>query len=284
MNPAVPHSSLSSAIDLSAYARRLGLPAIVLQQAPSLSLLQLLHRRQPEAIPFENLTPLLGQPVPLAAAELGAKLLARPRGGYCFELNHLFLQVLQQLGFQARGLAARVRWNVPAGGMLPRTHMLILIELDGESWLADVGFGGLSLTAPLRLVLDEEQSTPHNRCRLLAVEEGYLLQVWLEDGWQPLYAFDLQVQQGIDFEMMNWFVATHPGSRFTTQLVAARVEGECRHALGNTRYSCHRPEGSDKRQLRDVDEVLTVLHEIFGIAVGELPGLRQRLEAVLDFG
>lgn len=281
-------TDLPAHLDLTAYARRLGLPAPTLAAPPSLDLLRQLHRHQPEAIAFENLSPLLGLPVPLGSAELAAKLLHQSRGGYCFELNSLFLRALRQLGFTARGLAARVHWQVPPGVVLPRTHMLILVELAGESWLADVGFGGLSLTAPLRLLADEPQSTPHNTFRLLADTDeyghGYCLQVQLGERWVPMYSFDLQVQQEADFVAMNWFVATHPSSRFTTQLVAARVDGECRHTLGNAQYTCHRPDGSERRQLQDVDELLAVLDEVFGLPVRAMPGVRERLLAVLTSG
>jgi N-hydroxyarylamine O-acetyltransferase len=52
--------------------------------------------------------------------------------------------------------------------MPPRTHRLLLVELNGERWIADVGFGGQTLTAPIRLLANEEQETPHGLYRLLS--------------------------------------------------------------------------------------------------------------------
>jgi N-hydroxyarylamine O-acetyltransferase len=40
--------------------------------------------------------------------------------------------------------------------MPPRTHRLLLVEV-GERWIADVGFGGQTLTAPIKLLADIEQ-------------------------------------------------------------------------------------------------------------------------------
>ena len=63
------------------------------------------------------------------------------RGGYCYEHNLLLSHVLQQLGFLVRGLAARVLWNVSEGTVRPRSHMLLLVDLDNRHYVADVGFG-----------------------------------------------------------------------------------------------------------------------------------------------
>ena len=67
--------------------------------------------------------------------------------------------------------------------------------LEGGPYIVDVGFGGLTLTGPLRLVPDIEQATPHETFRLLAGDRGeYVLQVLLGGAWKPLYSFDLQPQ------------------------------------------------------------------------------------------
>src|SRR5690606_6183767 len=110
-----------------------------------------IHVAHPAAMPFENLDPFLGRAVALDLATLEAKLIHGRRGGYCYEQNLLLMQVLRALGFRVGGLAARVLWNRPKDALTPRTHMLLRIDLDGRTWLADVGFGGLTQTAPLLL-------------------------------------------------------------------------------------------------------------------------------------
>jgi N-hydroxyarylamine O-acetyltransferase len=97
-------------IDLDAYFERIGYDG---ERAPTLATLRAIHARHATMIPFENLSPLLRQPVRLDLASLQDKLLHQGRGGYCFEQNLLLRAVLLALGFQVRGLAARVRWNVP---------------------------------------------------------------------------------------------------------------------------------------------------------------------------
>lgn len=75
--------------------------------------------------------------------------------------------------------------------MPPRTHRLLLVEVDGERWIADVGFGGQTLTAPVRLLADAEQSTPHGVYRLICEGDEWTLQYSHHGHWQSMYVFDL---------------------------------------------------------------------------------------------
>ncbi len=97
-------------IDLDAYFQRIGYDG---ERTPTLATLRAIHARHATMIPFENLSPLLRQPVRLDLSSLQDKLIHQGRGGYCFEHNLLLRAALLALGFQVRGLAARVRWNVP---------------------------------------------------------------------------------------------------------------------------------------------------------------------------
>ena len=155
---AVPVKKEGGMIDLDAYFSRIGYDG---PRDASLETLRELHHLHPQAIPFENLDPLLGRPVKLDPASLQAKLVEGGRGGYCFEHNTLFADVLRQLGFKVQEGTARVRWSVPPGVKTPRTHCLLFVEAEGDDYLADVGFGGNVLTAPLKLSSRDAQKTPH---------------------------------------------------------------------------------------------------------------------------
>ena len=252
-----------AAADLEAYFQRIGYEG---SRTPTLSTLQGIHQRHPQAIAFENLSSFLGQPVGLDLPALEQKLIYGDRGGYCFEQNGLLRSVLTTLGFQVTGLGARVLWNLPPDTITPRSHMVLLVEIDGQAYLADVGFGGLTLTAPLRLVPDLVQETPHERFRLLQTGERFILQVQIAEAWKPLYQFDFQPQYPCDYEVSNWHVSTYPNSIFVNNLIAARVERDRRYGLRNTELATHFLTGTtEKRQLTSVEELQTVLTEVFRI-------------------
>ncbi len=244
----------------------------------SLDTLDSLHALHPQAIPFENLDPLLGRPVALDIGSLEQKLLVGGRGGYCFEHNLLFAEILRTLGFSVVGLAGRVCWNVPEGSSRPRTHMALQVDLD-RPYLVDVGFGGLTFTAPLRLESNLIQETRHEPMRILGAGEGFIVQALLREEWRSLYRFDLQPQLPVDYEMANWYVCSHPESPFRRELIAARPDVGCRYALRNGELALHRLEGTtERRRLANGTEIRRALESEFRLTLPEEP----KLDALLD--
>jgi N-hydroxyarylamine O-acetyltransferase len=264
-------------IDVDAYFARIGYGG---PRTPTLETLAGIHFRHPQAIPFENLDPLLQRPIALTGPALESKLVRSGRGGWCFEQNLLLCDVLRSIGFQVTGLAARVMWNVAAGVVRARSHMLLKIDgLEGGPHLADVGFGGLTLTGPMRLVADVEQPTPHEVFRLTRSADDFVLQVSVRGEWKPLYTFDLQPQLLVDYEVSNWHLATHPESPFVNNLMAARVTPECRYGLFNNKLSTHHLHGdSGQTTLATPAALREKLGSLFGIKLPDDPGMDALLE------
>lgn len=261
--------------DLDAYFARLGYDG---PAQPRLRTLQRLHALHAEKIPFENLSPFVGDPVRLDLESLQDKLLRRGRGGWCFEQNLLLSHMLLGLGFDVTRLAARVRWNVPIDRVTPRSHMLLRVRLPEGDYIADVGFGGLTLTAPLKLEADAEQSTPHEPHRLMARDSGFRLDALIAGEWSALYTFELHEQQVADYEVSNWYLCHHPESHFLKQVLAARAEPGRRHALRGVRYAIHTDGGeTQKREIRDVAEYRRILEGPFQIRLPDAPNLDERL-------
>jgi N-hydroxyarylamine O-acetyltransferase len=274
--------STTTGLDLEAYFQRIGYSG---KRSPTLATLQQIHRLHPEAIAFENINPLLRWPVRLDMASLQEKLVLGGRGGYCYEQNLLLSHVLQALGYPVKGLAARVLWNVPEGVITARTHMLLLVEINGESFIADVGFGGLTLTAPLRLEVDHEQATPHESFRLVKVGEEFLLQAQIRHVWKPLYHFSLQEQLLPDYELASWYLSNHPTSLFINGLIAARSTVTCRYALRNNEFAVHDLSGHTERQLlTNGDQVRATLEAVFGLTLPEKPELHAALQRITQAG
>jgi N-hydroxyarylamine O-acetyltransferase len=266
-------------IDVDAYFRRIGYNG---PRTASLETLRSLHRLQPQAIAFENLDPLLKRPVLLDPASLERKLVRDGRGGYCYEQNLLLAHVLRALGFSVTEQAARVLWNVPAGVNTPRSHMLLLVDLDGVRWLVDVGFGGNVLTAPLLLESADEQVTPHEPFQVVKDGDRYVLQFKMRGEWMKLYRFDLSEQIQPDHEQGNWFVSTHPDSIFVNGLMGARAEPDRRYALSNNLLSVHRMNGGSEKRALSARELRDALADLFKIRLAGLDGLDAALARLAD--
>ena len=273
---------MSSPFDLDAYLARIGYSG---PRTATIDTLTAVHALHPAAIPFENLSPLLGWPVQLDVDSLQAKLVTGGRGGWCFEHNTLLRHALEALGFSVTSLAARVLWNAPPGNPVgPRSHMLLLVNLEGKSYIADTGFGGNVLTGPLRLEphIEQpiEQPTPHEPHRLLPLENGFVLEAFLGGQWMALYRFTLEPQFPADYEVSNWYLCQHPNSFFRHILIAARATSEGRYALRNNNLAIHRKNGTEKRTLTDAIALRASLENDFGLQLPESPDVDAMIERV----
>lgn len=268
--------------NIDEYLRRQGFPAA---PPPTLESLRALQQRHTAAFPFESLSTLMHRPVPIDVPSIERKLLHEGRGGYCYELNGLYLALLTQLGFDARALDARAVLGRPADAHAARTHMLILVTLEGASYICDVGFGGLVPTAPLRLSVDTLQVTPHEAYRLTMRDSQYLLSAQVSNHWCGLYRFDLQTDAAIDQVVGNWYVSTHPDSPFIGRLAAARTGPGLRKTLSDASFAIHHVNAAtERRELPDADAVMAVLREEFNLRLPGDPALREAIAARVAAG
>ena len=267
---------MAAVIDLGAYFRRIGYEG---DRAPTADVLRAVHLRHALAVPFENLDPLLGRPVRLDPPDLERKLVRQGRGGYCYEHNLLFRHALEGMGFRVAGLAARVLWNRPDPVTPARTHMLLRVHVGDEAYLADVGFGGQTLTAPLRLAPGAEQPTPHEPYRLVPAGNELVLQTRIRGEWRPMYQFDLGEHHQADYEVASWYLSNHPESPFVTGLMAARPAPGKRIALRDNVLNVHTPDGQTERQvLRTGADLRAALAGPLGVRLPDGP----EVDALLD--
>ncbi len=247
-------------LDVDAYLARISYKGPI---SATLDVLRELHALHPAAITFENIDVLLKRPIRLEIAAISEKILTRGRGGYCYEQNTLLMAALQSIGFKVRAIAGRVQWNM--GDLVTaRNHMLLLVSLADGDYVADVGFGGLTLTAPLRLEPDAEQQTPHGWHRIVRVGDEFQVQARLDGRWSGIYQFSLAEEAPTDWEMANWFVSTSPDSIFTNTLIVARPAGESRYTLRNKRLRVHRADGAtEQRLISTADELTDILRREF---------------------
>ena len=250
--------------DLDAYLTRI---AYAGSRVPTLAVLGALCSAHPAAIPFENIDPLLGRPPSLRITDVQAKLVGTQRGGYCFEHNALLRQALLALGFGVTALAARVVWMAPPEmPTRPRTHMLLMVDAEGERWIVDAGFGGHLINVSLRLEAERVQSSPVSHMRLMQAHGLLTLESRLPDGWAPLYRFTLEPNLPADYEPLNWFTATHPTSLFRHNLLMERLTPSIRANLLNDRLTLRTVGGAPSVQrITTAGEFDQVMRDVFGL-------------------
>jgi N-hydroxyarylamine O-acetyltransferase len=250
-------------MNVSTYLRRIGHVGSV---APTAETLRALHVAHLRAVPFENLSIHLGEPIVLSEQALFDKIVVRRRGGFCYELNGLFAGLLRELGFTVSMLSARVMDE--SGQFGPEyDHMTLLVQLE-ERWLADVGFGD-SFLEPLRLRVEQWQHQGHERWQLSEDGADWLLSR-ANHGGEPIpkYRFALTPHVFADYIEMCTFHQTSQESPFTRRRVCTIATSEGRVTIADMRLVTTRGREKEERALEDEAERAALLRDLFGI---ELP-------------
>ena len=182
--------------------------------------LKSIHLAQHRTIPFENFDICLGKAIDLEPQALVNKIIKNKRGGYCFELNGLFLMALKSFGFEVRALLGRVHLSeIPTG----RGHQVTLVSIDGKEWIVDLAFGSNTPITPIPFICNQPISFESRTYRIIASElYGYMLQSMLGEEWQNLYSFDLSHVCQNDIGHGNHYTSTCQKSFFTFSRIAAR--------------------------------------------------------------
>ncbi len=210
----------SSIPSVEAYLQRIGAEAP--RKGLTLEYLDELIRRHQCSVPFENLDIYdYHRPISLEIPDLFDKIVTRRRGGYCFELNGLFLQLLRDLGYNA--------WPCVCRGLLrpgvasPILHRAVLVRLDHKVYLCDVGFGGPSSSCALPL----EEGTPRTclgktfYLRKAADTWWTVVQQHTEEEDQEVLCFSTSVMEPVDFIPLSYYCSTAADSYFLTQRMAS---------------------------------------------------------------
>jgi N-hydroxyarylamine O-acetyltransferase len=217
-----------------------------------------LHRLHQTAVPFENLSMYLGEPVSLAPGDLYAKIVGRRRGGFCYELNGLFALLLERLGHDVTRLGARVN------GGPPFDHLTLLV--DGV-WLVDVGFGAHS-TYPLRFDNRSPQADPGGTFTIVPAADGDVDVI--KDG-NPEYRIEMRRRELSDFGPTCWWQATSPDSHFTRKTICTRLDGDGRITVSGRTFIETRSNSRTQYTLDTDEALLATYRDRFHISLPRPP-------------
>ena len=259
-------------MDIRDYLKRMNYQGSI---EPTLQTLQALQMAHLLAIPFENLSIHYGQPIILQEEALYDKIVKRHRGGFCYELNGLFAWLLQQLGFSVTLLSAGVA-NADGGFGPEFDHLTLLVhQLDGSDWLADVGFGD-SFRQPLRFEADMEQDGADGRMYRLQREsvegdekkrEYWILQQSSADQWESQHRFTLQPHALTDFTEMCHYQQTSPASHFTQKRICSLATPTGRITLSDLLLITTLYGERQEQLLSSEEKYFAALAEQFGIVL-----------------
>ena len=254
--------------DREAWLSRIGYSG---SRTPTLETLRGLIFAHARAISYESLDIMLGRVPRLDVASLQKKMIVGGRGGYCFEQNMLFRAGLRSLGYELTSLQGRVVRGLAIDAPRPAIHMLLKVHLPEGDYLADVGFGNLAPTAPLLLVPDIEQDTPHETMRFIDVGGELTLQSKLGDKWEHIYRVIPHPRYDGEYEITNWYTGTHPDGPYVSNMIAARPgPNRTRATLFNARLIVRDADGyAERRTLQGADQYSSVLRGVFGLNVSD---------------
>ena len=259
---------------LAAYLARIGAPRPQALNAEALNVKALnaevlrdLHRAHLVAVPFENLSIHLGEPISLDEADLIDKVVARRRGGFCYELNGAFALLLERLGAQVSRVAARVYGDGGVGP--PFDHLALIVRLpDGTGpWLADVGFGSHS-TYPLLADARAGQADPAGQFLLTDMPDG---DVDVAKDGQPQYRIEVRERALDDFVPTCWWQQTSPQSHFTRSTICSRLTEDGRISISGRTLIRTTAGQRIEENLPDDQAVLAAYRHHFGIDLDRVP-------------
>ena len=266
-------------MDLEAYLDRIGYAGPV---RPDLATLRALHRAHLQAIPYENLDIQFGRPLTPDPAAAFEKLVGRGRGGWCYEMNGVFGAVLAEIGFRVTRMAGAAMREL-LGDAAIGNHLVLLVELGGEPWIADVGFGD-GILEPFRLQAAELTAGGYP-FRLEAISEGWWRFHNHEFGGAKSFDFAVApADPALLAEKCAWLQSA-PESTFVLNAIVQRYRGEEIWQMRGRVLRRVRPTGVETRVLSSADELVDVLARTFGLDLPEAatlwPRILARHEAVM---
>lgn len=231
---------------------------------PNLENLKHLQRQHLLNIPFENLDIHWKKPIDLSSESLYRKIVENKRGGFCYELNGLFFELLQELGYQGKRISARVSDGKGDFGQ-EFDHLAIITRIEGEDYLVDVGFGDFC-AEPIKFVLDEEQTDANGTFLIRRFDENYFEVVKkCVESFISQYIFTLQEHNLSEFEEMCIFHQTSPKSHFTQNKVCSLMLSNGRKTLSGNKFIKTKADQKEEFVISTEAEFKEILEKEFGI-------------------
>lgn len=260
---------MAQPLDLAAYLARINYAG---PRTATYDTLGGILRAHIASIPFESFDVLLGRPVRLDPESLQAKIVANRRGGYCFEHASLMHAALEAIGFAPVRHCSRVIIFEPRHQSV-RQHMFLTVNIDGVGYVVDPGFGPFASSSPIPI--DGTPVPTDSPTHRLAHEGSDWILYVVKDGQQVAgWVSTMEEENPVDFEMMNYYISTHPASFFTHNILASAVTQEGRVNVMNQGVHIVRNGVAEPAHLPDRKALRSLVARHFGFDLPELETMR----------
>ncbi len=216
------------------------------------------------SVPFENLNIIYKLPIHLSPDILFNKIVTSRRGGFCYEINGLFYELLSKLGYDVSMISAQV--YTPSNGFGPEfDHMALLVQIEGEFFLTDVGFGEFA-TIPLRLegrIIQQDRDADYCINQLTSGE--YLVYKIVMDQWILVYKFSISKRAMEEFESRCNYHQTSDESHFTHGAICSLITDEGRITLSGQKFKITSSEGVEEYHVESAEAFLNLVKSKFGM-------------------
>jgi N-hydroxyarylamine O-acetyltransferase len=251
--------------DVGAYLARINYSGT---RAPTYETLAGILRAHIASIPFESFDVLLGRPIRLDSESLQTKIVTSRRGGYCFEHSCLMHAALEAIGFVPVRHSSRVLLFEPRHQSV-RQHMFLTVDIGGVKYVIDPGFGPFACPHPIPIdgihVSTHRLAHEGNDWVLYVTQDGKQVQGWTST---------MEEEYPVDFEMMNYYISTHPASFFTHNLLASAATPEGRVNIMNQGVHIIRNGIAEPAHLPDRKALRSLVVQYFGFDLPELETMR----------
>ncbi len=235
----------------------------------NLQTLNQLHKKHVFAIPFEDLDIYLKKPLKINTKSLYQKIIVEKRGGFCYELNFLFYNFLKEVGFDCQIVSSRLYDRQENLG-LPFDHLSIIVEIEKDFFLLDVGYGNLFFE-PIKIPVDSNESyIQKDRDMIYKIEKiddtNYILSE-SKNGkkFRKIYAFDTTPREITEYYEQIDLKQYSENSYFVKNRICTLPTQTGRITLFNNKFIKTTQEKRQEYTIQDDNEFYQILKDEFEI-------------------
>lgn len=220
-------------------------------------------------VPFENLDIHRKVWIELDAEKIYNKIVRKNRGGFCYELNGNFYQLLMHIGFQVEIIGAQVYFPAQKTYSPPTSHMALLVHLDGQTYLVDVGFGDF-VSEPIKIGTATHHTDPCGQFKLTQTDSyHYLVEKYNETEavFVPQYIFTRIPYLLHDFTHSCYYQQLSPDSHFTQNKVCSLLTSTGRKTITQSKFIVTVNGNKTEELITDEQEFNLLLQKEFNISL-----------------